>query len=281
MIEEKRLEEQMNFQQFRASRPPPEVMIPQYKNIIEKENKRRREVKQNSEAMTKKNEKLFEFYKREERKKQLKEEIKKGEKEFKYKFKARSVPIDSAIEKMKDPETEKYIREQRIKERARKLYEESKLPPNMHKNEKKMNQRKEERMKELEKELFEFDRRPKRREKPNFEKLQKQFTDKMDKKKKEFKSVKVKPFNLSEAKEIQEEIEEVREDPKAFMKVLAGAVLKTSQKPAPVQTTKKMNEIIEKKKKAEEEEKSKKEASRLNLEKKKKKTLSVKSIVQK
>lgn len=260
MIEEKRIDQEMSFQQFRASRPPPEVMIPQYKNIVEKEAKRRSEVKKNSEAMTKKNEKLFEFYKREERKKKLKEELKKEEKEFKYKFKARNVPIDSATEKMKDPKTEKYLREQRIKERAKKLYEESKLPPNMHKNEKRMTQRKEERMKELEKELFEFDRRPKRREKPNFQKLQKQFINKIDQKKKEFKPVKVKPFNLTEAKEVLEEIEEVREDPKAFMKVLASAVMKTSKKPVPVQTTKKMNDIIERKKKAEEEEKSLKEA---------------------
>ena len=238
MIEEKRLEDEMDHRHFKANRPPPEVLIPQYKNIVEKEEKRRKEVKETSKNVTKAREKLFNFYKREEEKKKMKEEIKKNEKEFKYKFKARNVPIDVATEKMKDPEEEKFIREQRIKERAKKLQQEAKLPPNMNKNEKKMNKRKEERMKALEKELFEFDRRPKRRDKPDFNKLQKQFTDQMDQKKKQHKPVKVKPFNLTEAKEIKEEIEEVRGDPKAFMKVLAGAVAKTTKKPAPVPTTK-------------------------------------------
>jgi hypothetical protein len=94
MIEEKKLEEEMSHKHFKASRPPPEVLIPQYKNIVEKEKRRRQEVKETSMAKTKANERLFEFYKREERKKQLKEEIKKEEKEFKHKFKARNVPVE-------------------------------------------------------------------------------------------------------------------------------------------------------------------------------------------
>ena len=68
MIEEKRIEEQNSHAHFKASRPPPEVLIPQYKNLVEKERNRRKEVKEKSKQMTKANEKLFEFYKREERK---------------------------------------------------------------------------------------------------------------------------------------------------------------------------------------------------------------------
>ena len=280
MIQEKRIEEQLSHKHFKASRPPPEVLIPQYKSIVEKEMKRRKEVKETSKARTKANEWPFEFYKREERKKQLKEQIKKEEKEFKHKFKARNVPLECATEKMKNPETEKFIREQRIKERAKKLYEESKLPPNMHKHEQQMNKRKGERMKALEKELFEFDRRPKRRDKPNFDKLHQDFNDQLDKKKKEFKPSKVIPFNLTEHKERIAEIEEAKEDPKAFMKLLAGAVMKTAEKPAPVPTTKKQIEAIERKKKEEIDLEAENEEQRKKEEQKKQQTLSMKTVVQ-
>lgn len=181
---------------------------------------------------------------------------------------------------MKDPETEKFLREQRIKERAKKLYDESKLPPNMHKNEQKMNKRKEERIKALEKELFEFDRRPKRRDKPNFEKLHQEFSKKLDDKKKEFKPAKVVPFNLTEAKERPISFEEEKAEPNQFMKMMFGAVLKTSKKAPPVPTTKKMNKALEKKKEKEKEEELSKQQKEREEEQKKKHISSLKSIVQ-
>jgi hypothetical protein len=181
---------------------------------------------------------------------------------------------------MKDPETEKFIREQRIKERAQKLYEESKLPPNMHKNEQKMNKRKEERIKALEKELFEFDRRPKRRDKPNFEKLHKDFSTKLDSKKKEFKPSKVVPFHLTEAKERPVDFEEEKIEPNKLMKMMVGAALKTSKKAPPVPTTKKMNEALERKKQREKEEELSKKQREQEETQKKKRISSLKSIVQ-
>lgn len=272
MIEEKKLEESMSHQHFKAARPPPEVLIPQYKNIVEKEKRRREDIKSTSKAKTKANEKLFNFYKREERKKQLKDEIKSQEKQFKHTFKARNVPVECATEVMKDPQTEKFIREERIKERAKKLYEESKLPPNMNKNEEKMNKRKEERMKALEKELFEFDRRPKRRDKPNFKKLHEDFSTQLESKKREHKPVKVDPFKLTEPKEKLPKIEDVEGD-NQFMKLMVGAVIKTNKKPVPVPTTKKMNQVLEKRQQEEQELENNKAEERKLKEEKKKQTL--------
>ena len=280
MIEEKRLEDQLLNKHFKASRPPPEVLIPQYKNMIEKEKNRRKEVKEKSKQITKAKEKLFEFYKREERKKQLKEQIKKEEKEQKYTFKAKNVPAECTTEKMLDPKAEKAQRERRIKERAQKLYEESKMPQNMKKNEEKMNKRKEERIKALEKELFEFDRRPKRRDKPDFDKLHKDFDGQMEKKKKEFVPSKVIPFNLTEQKERNDTFEETKDQPNVFLKMLAGNIMKDSKKPVPVPTTKKLVDIIDKKKNDEMEEKAKKDELKAKEEEKKKKTFELKTIVQ-
>ena len=138
MIQEKQLEEELALRHFRASKPPPEVSIPQYKNIMEKEHLRRQEVKANAKQITKSKEKLFEFYKREQRKQELKDQIKKEEKVPKHKFKARNPPPEVVNEMMVDPQAEKYAREQRVKERAKNLMAQSKLPPNMSKNEDKM-----------------------------------------------------------------------------------------------------------------------------------------------
>lgn len=280
MIQEKQIEDEMNHRHFRASKPPPEVMIPQFKNIMEKEHIRREEVKTHAKEITKQKEKLFEFYKREQRKAALKEELKKEEKQPKTKFKARNPPPDVVTEKMLDPAAEKYAREQRIKERAQKLLGESKLPENMSKNEDKMKKKKDERMKALEKELFEFDRRPKRRDKPDFEKLQNDFQAKLDQKKQQAKPIEVKPFNITEHKRTIKEIEEVKEDPKKFMKMLAGAVAKTTNKPVPVATTKKFSQVIDQKKDEELKAKSEKEQEQMEKEKKKKQTMSMKTIVQ-
>ena len=220
------------------------------------------------------------FIKERNENKEIKEQIKKEEKEQKYKFKAKNVPVEWTTEKMLDPKTEKALREQRIKERAQKLYDESKMPQNMKKNEDKMNKRKNERIKALEKELFEFDRRPKRREKPNFDKLHKDFDDQIEKKKKEFVPSKIVPFNLTEQKERTDDFEETKQEPNAFLKMLAGAAMKTANKPAPVPTTKKLIDFIDKKKNDEIEEKAKKDEMLAKEDAKKKKTLELKSIVQ-
>ena len=135
-------------------------------------------------------------------------------------------------------------------------------------------------MKALEKELFEFDRRPKRRDKPDFGKLQSQFQEQLQKKKQEFKPAEVKPFNLTEHKRTIKEIEEVKDDPKKFMKMLAGAVSKTTKKPVAVPTTKKFSQVIDKKKNEEQKAKESKEAELKSAEKKKKQTMSMKAIVQ-
>lgn len=72
MVNEKRQEEEKAVKtQFRSNPIPPEVLIPRYKTIIEGNIMRRMEVKKNSIALTKQNERPFTFYEREKLKQKL------------------------------------------------------------------------------------------------------------------------------------------------------------------------------------------------------------------
>ncbi len=72
MVAEKKIkEEQILKHQFRSNPIPPEVLIPRYKSIVESNEMRRLEVKKNSIALTKVNEKPFSFYERDKNKKAI------------------------------------------------------------------------------------------------------------------------------------------------------------------------------------------------------------------
>lgn len=93
MVNEKKIEEETIIRhQFRSKPIPPEVLIPRYKTIMEANMMRRLEVKKNSIAITKANERPFGFYERDKLKKQLDPEdylphdLKKGQ------FKANPIP---------------------------------------------------------------------------------------------------------------------------------------------------------------------------------------------
>ena len=63
MISEKQLEEEMiRKHQFRANPIPDSTMLPRYKQILEKNEQRRHEVKTKCIEMTKQNEKPFNIY---------------------------------------------------------------------------------------------------------------------------------------------------------------------------------------------------------------------------
>jgi hypothetical protein len=70
MVNEKKIEEETIIRhQFRSKPIPPEVLIPRYKTIMEANMMRRLEVKKNSIAITKANERPFGFYERDKLKK--------------------------------------------------------------------------------------------------------------------------------------------------------------------------------------------------------------------
>lgn len=72
MVAQKKIEEEnMIHYQFRPKPIPPEVSIPRYQSIIDANEKRRMDVRQNSIAITKQREKPFSFYERDKRRKSL------------------------------------------------------------------------------------------------------------------------------------------------------------------------------------------------------------------
>ena len=69
MVAEKKIqEENLIKHQFRSNPVPPEVLVPRYQTLMEDQERRRMEVRQNSIALTRINEKPFSFYERDKNK---------------------------------------------------------------------------------------------------------------------------------------------------------------------------------------------------------------------
>lgn len=127
MLEEKEkdTEEQLKIK-FEAKPVPPEVIIPLYDQIMQEQEERRKQVKEQSIAITKASEKPFSFYYRDQEKPKVVDEA-----PAEYRFKANPVPRDSQILKMHEFQQLEEQRKLRIQRNARELYMQSSLPPRM------------------------------------------------------------------------------------------------------------------------------------------------------
>ena len=111
-----------------AAPVPAEVVIPRYQEIVQKNEERRRQVKEASIEMTRKNEKPFSFYFRDMNKQRPVTDFYPDP----FVFKANPVPWESTVPLLERMTTEgEELRKIRIEARAKQLYAQSKLPPRM------------------------------------------------------------------------------------------------------------------------------------------------------
>ena len=135
MIEEKRIEEERLISHiFRAKQPHQDIITPKYQEIINKNEARRKEVKENSLKIMKEKEKPFSFYKRdlEKKEKRKNQDPDMNEEFLKGNFKAKNAP-DSTYgktyaERQRIADQEREIR---VKRRKELNYAKAKLPPRM------------------------------------------------------------------------------------------------------------------------------------------------------
>ena len=204
MIEEKRIEEdKLLAYKFRAKQPAKEIITPLFKKINDKNEKRRQEVKANSMKITKEKENPFSFYERDVANKEAKknrdpymnEEFQKGN------FKANDVPRSSQVPLYwKKLEREQAEREIRVKRAAEENFKKSKLPPRMEmhermKKEKELFEKEEKDPKESLKRFGTFEP-PRAKPIPDFDRLQRNFQETLDRKKSSQKKTEPKPFKF-------------------------------------------------------------------------------------
>jgi hypothetical protein len=207
MIEEKRIEEERILgYQFKAKRPAKEIITPLYSSILDKNKKRRNEVKENSQKLLKSQERPFSFYERdlEKKKEKQSQDVYLNEEFLKPAFKANDVPTVCTVELLKImKQKEDKERELRIKKNADKILRMSRLPPRMEMYEK---MKKEKESKVQAKSVEDFSRfgtfqPPKARPIPDFDRLQRNFQETLDRKKTSKKLTEPTPFKFeSEAK---------------------------------------------------------------------------------
>lgn len=183
---------------FKATPVPAHIYLPLYDEIIEKNESRRRHVKDYSEELLKSQEKPFNFLKREEDKRHRRtcsapsnDKVRKSQT-----FKARPVPsyiFDTSIDSQIQEEEE--YRKIRIKMRSEELLQSAALPPNMELREKvKEMKNKEKMIKSKKKDKF----RPKvNHEVPDYDELYKQFQKELARRKYEKETTVTKPFKLN------------------------------------------------------------------------------------
>lgn len=98
MVQEKNTkEENIINSQFRSKPVPPEVTIPRYQTIMENNESRRLEVKKNSMALTRQNEKPFNFYLRDLNKKKPDPEDYLCQDLKRVQFKANPIPRSCSV----------------------------------------------------------------------------------------------------------------------------------------------------------------------------------------
>ena len=126
MVALKKLEEEKALKhQFKAKNPPPEVIAPKYNSILERNERRRLQVKSQSREITKKNERPFSFYERDKEKhmERLNSEQPLSEEQLKPKFKAKEIPPSVTVQMFDKMMTQdKMEREERIRRNAQLSY---------------------------------------------------------------------------------------------------------------------------------------------------------------
>ncbi|KAL8589789.1 hypothetical protein ACOMHN_020792 [Nucella lapillus] len=205
-LEQQRSEEEECQKKFQAQPAPAHIYLPLYDEIQEKNEARRRFVKQHCTELLKSQEKPFNFVKREEEKKQqrmrsttiaerLAQSVQKSKK--KEKFVAKPIPksIYSDIPKDKLLEEEEY-RKIRIKLRSRELLREASLPPNMEAHQKLREQKEREKLLKS-KQKTRSKRRPKSAHcVPDYDHMYREFQKEMARRKHTKESTVVEPFSF-------------------------------------------------------------------------------------
>jgi hypothetical protein len=207
MIEQKRIDEDrvLGFK-FHAKQPPKEIITPMFKQIQDKNELRRKEVKENSIKIMKEKEKPFSFYERDV----ANYEAKKNKSEFvnaeftKPAFKANEVPTVCTVELYKIMVAkDKREREIRIKKKAEENLKKSKLPPRMEQHEKSKKDKEVLMRKSASKgkeDLSRFGTFEPNKAKPipDFDRLQRNFQETLDRKKTSQKLTNIKPFKFDD-----------------------------------------------------------------------------------
>lgn len=232
MIAEKQLaEDRILAFKFRAKRPPKEVSMPLFDKIMNKNEQRRLEVKENSKKIMKSLDRPFSFYERDLNKPKTQSEY-INEEFQKPSFKANKVPTVCTVEIFKvmmDKQNKE--REDRIAKNAEVNFRKSRLPPRMEMHEK---MRKEKEMEsatqmggtlkrnksmELGRPLSEIGtfRPPKAKPIPNFEKLQRSFQESLDRKRSSYTPTDPKPFRFDGAKKDKSKVSKTKASLRTYL----------------------------------------------------------------
>ncbi|CAI2377150.1 unnamed protein product [Moneuplotes crassus] len=211
-IRERKLQEMIKYndledeyelsKKFRARPVPKSTLEPRFQRIMEANEKRRKDVKQQSIAMTKQSENPFSFYER-DMKKLLQPPVYDPEYDvMNYEpFKAHPVPGHAKIQMFRyKTNKENKERDSRIKAMAELSLSQSRLPPRMAMYEKqRLTKEVQKRSKSLGNPEFTF--KPKKcRGVPNFERIHYKFQKELDEKRRAKSATKGEPFRFCEAK---------------------------------------------------------------------------------
>lgn len=188
MLSQRLAQEQQAIQPlFHAHSVPAEVLIPQYQQILHKEQLRRQEVRANSVKLTKSREKPFSFYYRDMNKPKPSPVDSEP-----YVFKANPVPWKCTVplyDRMVSENEE--IRKDRIESRAQILLQQAKLPSRMENTVTKTTQKSPKRAKSVKIPVKPV---------PDFATLQAEFQEKLEKGKSERKNTVPEPFEFAESR---------------------------------------------------------------------------------
>jgi len=211
-IREKKLQEMVKYndledeyemsKQFRAKPVPKSTTEPRFQKIMDANEKRRKEVKQKSIALTKQNEKPFSFYERDMRKLYQPAVYDPEYDVMNYEpFKANPVPGHAKVQMYQYMvNKEEKERKTRVQRNAELSLAQSSLPPRMAMYEKwRVTKEAQSRSKSLENPEFTF--KPcKSKPVPDFERIQYEFQKNLDSKKQSKSLTKGEPFHFAESK---------------------------------------------------------------------------------
>ncbi|XP_062593301.1 protein FAM161A-like [Saccostrea cucullata] len=213
LIEEKVKEDLECQKKFKAQPVPAHVYIPLYDEINEKNEARKRYIKQYSQELLKSQEKPFKFHTRErEDEKHVRTSSEPVERDV-HTFKARPVPgylYDSSIDDQLKEEEE--YRKIRIKLRAEEMYRKSQMPENMEMRQKIKDMKAKE--KKIKSKRKSASASKVKHEVPDYEELYRHFQKELLRRKQEREGTVVKPFKLSTASTTKREriLEDMKRD---------------------------------------------------------------------
>ncbi|CAI2361627.1 unnamed protein product [Moneuplotes crassus] len=203
MIEEKKIKEENLLQHiFRAKQPHKDIITPKYNQIMQKNENRRKQVKDNSSKILLERQKPFSFYERDIEKKEAKknQDPYMNEEFLKPVFKAKEVPDTTYGKSYKERQKiQDEEREIRVNRRKQKNLVASKLPPRMELHERQRREQEERYSEQGKKEdlsRFGTFEPPKAKQIPDFDRLQRAFQDGLDRKKTSAKLTTPEPFKF-------------------------------------------------------------------------------------